>query len=81
MDEFYWAPGEPNDRSNTENRIMMMMKLDYNWNDNNGDSTWEDKDRGGSVNKFICECKFITLITPVIELTNDPLFYLVVYRF
>lgn len=41
---------------------MLMKKLDYWWNDDNADGTWEDEDAAGSVNKFVCECEWSMII-------------------
>lgn len=56
-DEASWARGEPSDMGILENYLQMMMKRDYKWNDANGDDVVTDMNIGGTVNKFICECR------------------------
>lgn len=57
MKNFNWAPQEPSDLGSYENVLQLMKKFDYKWNDANAEEKVSDLGSGGTVSKYLCECK------------------------
>lgn len=65
INKFGWADGEPNELLREENKIQLRMHADYSWNDAQGSGLFENY-RGGTVNKYICQCES-SFTQPVVE--------------
>ena len=66
MTEFKWAPNEPNALNSNEDKLVLLLGVEFLWNDGRADSHSEYD----QTNKALCECTFDQCIISVVFLIN-----------